>query len=168
MNDWMTLRRDRCPAFDLLTGFGITGPPVPIFELASRMGVPVLRVSEPGWSAALHVEETPPRVQVWLRDEDDQARQRFALAHELGHLLLGHAGPVFRDATFWGGREELDASEYGARLLIPEPWAQHYMDACGWDIDRVSALFQVPVEVTRTRADHLLGMAGTPFYLRTA
>jgi hypothetical protein len=160
--DWLTLRRGRRSAFGVLTEFGIMSPPVPIFELAAWMGVPVLRVSEPGWSGALHVVEDPPRVQVWLRAEDSLVRQRFTLAHELGHLLLRHPGPVFRDANFVGNLEEQAANGYAAKLLMPEPWVQEYLDRTNWDLAQVASLFQVSPEAMRIRADRILGMA-TPY-----
>lgn len=46
-------------------------------------------------------------------------RMRFSTAHELGHLVLDHAG---RDAT--GAREEREADTFAAELLFPSEAAQ--------------------------------------------
>ncbi len=41
----------------------------------------------------------------------DVKRLNYTLAHELGHILLGHRGP--------GGREEIEANLFASALLMP-------------------------------------------------
>ena len=52
------------------------------------------------------------------------ARQRFTVAHEIGHLLLGHVGPGMatvenREPTGSEREEETMANQFAARLLAP-------------------------------------------------
>jgi Zn-dependent peptidase ImmA (M78 family) len=51
-------------------------------------------------------------------------RQRFTVAHEIGHLLLGHVGPGLatvenREPTGSERTEERQANQFAARLLAP-------------------------------------------------
>ena len=52
------------------------------------------------------------------------ARQRFTVAHEIGHLMLGHVGPGMattqnREPTGTEKPEEQQANQFAARLLAP-------------------------------------------------
>lgn len=51
-------------------------------------------------------------------------RQRFTIAHELGHFMLGH-GHAYRDSTHnfsmsYYDRREVAANQFAAELLMPE------------------------------------------------
>ncbi|MCE2004070.1 ImmA/IrrE family metallo-endopeptidase [Enterobacter asburiae] len=55
---------------------------------------------------------------------DSAKRQRFTIAHELGHFILGH-GHAFRDPSshfsmsYYDPRE-VDANQFAAEILMPE------------------------------------------------
>lgn len=48
-------------------------------------------------------------------------RQRFTLAHELGHFLLGHNGlnASYETGRNWNSREEQEAKCFAGELLVP-------------------------------------------------
>lgn len=47
-------------------------------------------------------------------------RKRFTVAHELGHLVLGHTSDVYEPADLNSSKpEEVEANEFAAELLIP-------------------------------------------------
>ena len=50
---------------------------------------------------------------VCYRADGNPARRNFTLAHELGHIVLGHDGP--------GPAEEQEADHFASCLLMPEP-----------------------------------------------
>jgi Zn-dependent peptidase ImmA (M78 family) len=83
-------------------------------------------------------------VVVWVNSANAPTRQRFTIAHELGHALLHEEG-VFRDAAFApaGNREERDANDFAAALLIPlwmlEPIVTNHRRATA----EVASLFDV-------------------------
>ena len=70
----------------------------------------------------------PAERQIWLNAAESPARQRFTLAHELGHWvcqhLEGRSVPVFCRATEVGVGEgrllEREANVFAAELLMPE------------------------------------------------
>ena len=70
----------------------------------------------------------PAERQIWLNASESPARQRFTLAHELGHWvcqhLEGRSVPVFCRAAEVGVGEgrllEREANVFAAELLMPE------------------------------------------------
>jgi len=70
----------------------------------------------------------PAERQIWLNANEPPARQRFTLAHELGHWvcqhLAGRTVPVFCRAAEVGVGEgrllEREANVFAAELLMPE------------------------------------------------
>jgi Zn-dependent peptidase ImmA (M78 family) len=55
---------------------------------------------------------------------DSAKRQRFTIAHELGHFMLGH-GHAFRDPSSnfsmsYYDPQEVDANQFAAEILMPE------------------------------------------------
>lgn len=113
----------------LLEAADIISPPVPVEDLVRDCGVRVL-----AWDLedidGLVIELDTGAV-IWVNREQARTRQRFTLAHELGHHLLRHAdtfhldlgGDLAPNAT--GGhpnydwRAERTANEFAASLLMP-------------------------------------------------
>ena len=128
----MTSRR-RAPdkvAQEILEEAGVSTLPVDVFEIARRNKVHVRKVQvEMNVSGAL-VQEGD-RIVIGVNELHHEHRQRFTIAHELGHYFL-HMGqqqslfvddsPVFfRDdvssqATDW---REIQANQFAAALLLP-------------------------------------------------
>jgi Zn-dependent peptidase ImmA (M78 family) len=103
---------------------------------ADELPVPVEEIAED--LLGLHVEEAeidcsglllPSERLVVLRAGEPRVRQRFTLAHELGHWVCqvreGHDAPVFcRAADLAPGADRLrerEANVFAAELLMPEP-----------------------------------------------
>lgn len=57
---------------------------------------------------------------------EPEVRQRFTIAHEIGHILLGHKGISFRDPNYQQYTDlimranEANANSFAAELLMPE------------------------------------------------
>ncbi|MFH8253194.1 XRE family transcriptional regulator [Microbacterium sp. B2969] len=95
--------------------FGITpGPIQHVVRLAERAGVIVV-FSEPGVAAidaySLHTATRP--IIILNPVKDDYYRQRFDVAHELGHLVMHH------DAEPGGKVAEDQANRFAAEFLMP-------------------------------------------------
>jgi Zn-dependent peptidase ImmA (M78 family) len=102
----------------------------PIRELDSAA---LIRVLEEQFGVNVAVEELPERVDglshadgdlriVVAASTDRSGRQRFTLAHELGHLLLGDAnGAVIEEELFTKGvgHQEPRANAFAASFLMP-------------------------------------------------
>lgn len=90
------------------------GPVQHVIRLAERAGVVVV-FSEPGVAAidaySLHTAARP--IIVLNPIKDDYYRQRFDVAHELGHLIMHH------DAEPGGKVAEAQANRFAAEFLMP-------------------------------------------------
>tara|TARA_A100001391_G_scaffold204946_2_gene202677 strand:- start:3572 stop:4123 length:552 start_codon:yes stop_codon:yes gene_type:complete len=86
-------------------------------------------------------------------------RRRFTMAHELGHILLGHvksgAKPK-RDNNFNanGDWDEVDANAFAAELLMPETHVVHFLNQ-GMDISSMADKFLVSPTAMRYRLQRL-------------
>lgn len=81
------------------------------------LGIDVVRVAELGTSYSLHVGN---RAVIAVPENGNWFRENWDMAHELGHLVLGHKGV---DCTAGGDvdPQETAANNFAAQLLLPEP-----------------------------------------------
>jgi Zn-dependent peptidase ImmA (M78 family) len=123
-------------------------PPFDVRGIADQIGVVVRDVPSPGWDGAVRSNATSAIV--WLNADHPEARRRFTLAHELGHLLLHPTGEMFRDSESQlaaPDRREVEANKFAAALLMPisvlEPIVVGPRPRTA---AQLAALFQVSVE----------------------
>jgi transcriptional regulator with XRE-family HTH domain len=125
---WVTASRDT--AESLLVTAGVSAPPVAVETLAHGCGVRVL-----SWDFAEHVDglimELSDGPVIGVNRRQALVRQRFTLAHELGHYLLRHMDVVYVDfggdlssaasgvPLAYNWRHERDATEFAANILMP-------------------------------------------------
>lgn len=63
---------------------------------------------------------------IWVNKLEPEYRQRFTIAHEIGHILLGHEGISHRDTSYTIYKDliermnEVSANAFAAELLMPE------------------------------------------------
>jgi Zn-dependent peptidase ImmA (M78 family)/transcriptional regulator with XRE-family HTH domain len=109
---------------------GIETPPVDVAGVARRCGCVV--ASSEGMDEAISglLVGLPDGHLIATNGRHPVERQRFSMAHELGHLLLGHLQQFHVDLS---GREEgpgydrlqeRAANSFAANLLMPEPWVR--------------------------------------------
>lgn len=116
----------------LLDRFCILHPPVPVDQIAKKLGLLLCSLpagSEDDISGA--IIRNSHRVVIAVNPEHHSNRQRFTIAHELGHYFL-HESEVYehvdqRFSVAWrktdpsGGVDwlEVEANRFAAELLIP-------------------------------------------------
>lgn len=110
-------------AKELLSRFGITSPPVDVEAIASRCGLAVDYVDLPdGFSGQLRRE----RRVIQVNQAHHPHRQRWTIAHELGHYVLGHDTVLFVGDTQELGDprkfNDREADMFAANLLMPAEW----------------------------------------------
>lgn len=102
-------------------------PPVDILNLVRTLGIQVYLAPNMGRALSALERKGPT---IWLNSQDNVERQRFGIAHQLGHLLLHPPADIYRDVTYaWDSKtdpKEREASEFASHLLMPlwilEPW----------------------------------------------
>lgn len=106
---------------------GITKPPVPVEKIAEFAGVEVRYEKSDDDISGFILRENGQAI-LGVNGRHPATRQRFTLAHELGHFFL-HDKPLFLD-SFTRLRdvksskavdpEEIEANAFAAELLMPE------------------------------------------------
>jgi Zn-dependent peptidase ImmA (M78 family) len=119
-------------ARELLQHHKIAQPPVPVEDLAKRLGVRLAFERMDSEISGMLIRDPERKVAVMaINSSHSSTRQRFTIAHELGHLLLHQGSPIFVDRTVrvnfrapqasaGDHHQEIEANAFGAELLMPE------------------------------------------------
>jgi Zn-dependent peptidase ImmA (M78 family) len=136
----------------LLNQAGITKPPVPIERIARLQGAEVRYVSFQGDISGLVAHEGGQAL-IGVNMLHSKPRQRFTIAHELGHLNLGHLEGsreheihvdrdfkvMLRDSKSSEASDpaEIQANAYAAELLMPTSMLlkEHELNTSGVDLE---------------------------------
>ncbi len=83
-------------------------------------------------------------------------RQRFTIAHELGHYYMHREKNVdFEDTTFFRNNDstsiEYSANEFAANLLMPESRVKSAVESGVKNIEKLSTMFNVSVAAIKYR-----------------
>lgn len=89
----------------------------------------------------------------------DPEQKRFAIAHELGHIVMPHSGAYRICFPANDHRIELDADRFAAELLMPEPtmiklWPR-YRDNTEYRVSIMAELFGVSKSAMAARVRQL-------------
>jgi Zn-dependent peptidase ImmA (M78 family) len=112
-------------ALELLERYEIDEVPVPVVEIALALGADVqIEPLEGGLSGVLYREGD--RTVLGVNGEHAEVRQRFTIAHELGHYHL-HQDTLFVDgllrrddaSSLALDPQEIEANAFAAELLMP-------------------------------------------------
>ena len=118
----------------LLTDAKVKSPPVPVDVLIRAQGIEIARNRfDDETSGLIYVDPETRHAVVGLNISHSKTRQRFTLAHELGHFLLhkrSSSGLHVDDSDFFikfrdhhssdgSDREEREANSFAAELLMP-------------------------------------------------
>ena len=114
----------------VLNQFDVTTPPVPVEDIAHGLGARIeRRADSPDISGLLYRADNDTTL-IGVNADDSLVRQRFTIAHELGHLRLHEGTPLFVDRSIrvnsrlagesGRGGEEREANWFAAELLMPE------------------------------------------------
>lgn len=123
----------RAAALQLIEQHGVRAAPVPLDRIVRAAGVVVqYRPFDGELSGLAFIKDGQPTIGV--NSLHASTRQRFTLAHELGHILLHRPvleasgvhvdkGSLRRDSLASQGvdHQEIEANNFAAELLMPEP-----------------------------------------------
>lgn len=97
-------------------------PPIDLQAIARELGVET--ISERPMVEDGRLEQRANGTVIYLRHGSRETRQRFTLAHEIGHLILADPNQELVARRMWSGagREERFCDEFAAALLFPRSW----------------------------------------------
>jgi DNA modification methylase len=134
----------------LLERTGITQPPIPLEPLLEGLNIELS--ARPGMREdAAVVPMTDPSLghpaywMIYYNPDRPPARQRFTLAHEIGHVLLHGAerGVAASARSGRGGARERQVDRFAEELLMPAPMVRAAVRQYGTNVERLRALFLV-------------------------
>ena len=112
---------------DLLNELGIQGPPIPVEKIAEMKGATLSFEPFDGQddiSGLLYRDEN--NLVIGVNSAHHPNRQRFTIAHELGHMFLHEKQELFIDVNFRDSKsslasdnKEIAANAFAAELLMP-------------------------------------------------
>lgn len=130
--------RPETEATRLLERFGVTAPPVPVERLAKQLGIAISFESVQNNISGMLYRDGE-RATIGVNSHHAKTRQRFTVAHEIGHFLLHPGKPMildevvrvnFRDdrSSMATDAQEIAANRFGAELLMPARWVLEHVD----------------------------------------
>ena len=123
-NPYRKYKEARDAAWRVLIDNNIRELPVSLSQIAKNNGITIVKDSEakmlsPGVSGMSILEDG--KWYIVYNDTESAGRRKFTIAHELGHIFLGHELKGVHRRTFAKVRpqEEKDADSFAVRLLAP-------------------------------------------------
>jgi Zn-dependent peptidase ImmA (M78 family) len=159
-------------AMELLAETNTVQPPVPIEKIAASQGAQITYAAFDGEVSGVLYRESN-RVLIAVNSTHAPTRQRFTIAHEVGHLLMHKGRPVvvdrlvrvnmnLRDGT--SSKEEIEANAFAAELLMPRKLIASEIDRFLKRtrrvvpqelVDELAATFRVSPEAMSYRLENL-------------
>ena len=121
--NYKNYQNSRNSTWHLLLDLDIKELPIKITDLCRRISIPVkfadLGAEQDGYTVMINGQ---PIIVINSLKRDNTARMRFTVAHELGHIMLGHVGVyelVNREPSPEDDEIEQQANIFASRLLAP-------------------------------------------------
>jgi Zn-dependent peptidase ImmA (M78 family) len=143
-------REARNRARQLLKMAGVSAPPVDVHRIAEFLGFTVIPFGFPDSIHGVTYIEGTVR-SIGINQREPPTRQRFSIAHEIGHFLSGHEAyddtkTHVEDHPGWlssHNRQEIEANEFAAELLMPEPFLRRDVAQAGLNVPTLARRYQV-------------------------
>lgn len=165
----LTLSKVRQRANQLLRALEIDGPPVPVEKVAAALNIEIIAEPFTGdISGALL--QTKGRSIIGVNKLHPLTRQRFTIAHEIGHFLLHNfEGPHFDRRVLLRNAKsslaidpmEIEANRFAAELLMPKAFILKDLEALNieeLDDEKLSELaerYDVSIQACSVRLNSL-------------
>lgn len=129
--------RARERARQLMVDYQISQPPVRVEKLAEALGFQIARHRFDGPESGFALRDGRRSI-IGVNIQTSRRRQRFTIAHELGHLLMHEGRPLTVDqavlridlrnevSSMATDLQEIEANIFAAALLMPEETVLHH------------------------------------------
>lgn len=152
--DYRKYQKSRDLAWQILMQENVTELPVNIVQLCKQMGIRVQQytpIDDNDGYCVLFLG----RPRIFVSKLCSPERQRFTIAHELGHILLEHVGQyqlINREPSSTDNPIESEANVFASRLLAPACvlWALDARTA-----EEIAALCRISYQAASFRAERM-------------
>lgn len=140
---------------------GIDTEPLNITKLAQLLNISIsYEPMEEDKSGSLELDKPTGRWLMTVNSLHHPRRQRFTIAHEIGHKIRhGGLSDKFEDTTFFRSTEsdhrEVEANKFAAELLMPKAAFEKYIKTVSREVEDIADHFQVSSMAVRVRAKEL-------------
>ena len=144
---------------------GLDTVPLNVAAVAEKVGIRIEYVSlKNGLSGILYKDEEDDSWVVQVNEDHHPNRQRYTIAHELGHFCLHrHLRRRFEDKIFFRGGEankpEWQANDFASAILMPEDKFREMVRSGVSKVEVLAKEFKVSTLALRIRAKNL-GISG--------
>lgn len=114
---------------------------------------------EPGLSGEAEIRSNIALIKV--SQLEPVVRQRFMLAHELGHILMHSRedAPKLRDTVMKSNLiEDRQADKFAVELLMPSGFIRYFGPRVGYSTEELALLFRVSFSVMANRKREVFGL----------
>jgi hypothetical protein len=138
-------------------------PPVDLKKAARALNAELVFIEMPKSVSGLIIAPMPdmPVYGISINSRHSYYHQRFTIAHEIGHLLLGHLEGSRPNITMFSDVQkfslgvcphEREANIFAAELLIPTPHIEGIVFSSGWrDISSLCRLYGASQQAIRIK-----------------
>jgi Zn-dependent peptidase ImmA (M78 family) len=169
----MSAQRVEAIVRKLLRELEIEKPPIPVEAIARSLGAQIRYSPFEGDISGMVFRDKEQMV-IGVNSLHHPNRQRFTIAHEIGHLLLHKGTEVHVDRTFRVNLrndvsskavdpDEIEANRFAAQLLMPEHFLSRDLKGQEIDIEKEDELrllaskYRVSLQALTFRLTNLLG-----------
>lgn len=156
--NYIDYQKSRNAAWQLLIDLKIKELPIKITDLCCKIGIDVKLAPLSSDSDGFSLIKNGKPVIILNSNCSNTSRLRFTVAHELGHILLGHVGKyelVSREPSPSDNNIEHEANVFASRLLAPACvlWACNVK--CAADIAKLCDISNAAAEFRMKRMNEL-------------
>jgi Zn-dependent peptidase ImmA (M78 family) len=156
----------------LLRRFEVTRPPVAVDDIADALGALIVRNNFDGSESGFTLRDGK-RIIIGINTRTSRKRQRFSIAHEIGHVIMHPLNPLIVDhsvrmdwrdgvSSLGTNRQEIEANAFAAALLMPQDMVinsvkKHASESTSRDdlISELAHIFDVSTEAMGFRLINL-------------
>jgi Zn-dependent peptidase ImmA (M78 family) len=136
----------------ILEKLSIKEPPVPIEAVAKFFGIHIISYPKFPDSISGTIIKDDDLHAIGVNENHPRVRQRFTIAHELGHYIMGHDTNKILDDTFdKNSDQEKEANKFAGEILMPLKILKDDIEKQVYDIPTLAKRYEVSEQAMSVR-----------------
>ncbi len=136
----------------ILKKVNVDEPPIDVEKVAAFFGLPIVYYPNFPDSISGTIIKDEDLLAIGINENHAEVRQRFTIAHEIGHYVMGHDENKILDDTFDKNSEkEKEANVFAGELLIPYHILKRDLDREVSDIPSLAKRYNVSEQAMSIR-----------------